>query len=79
MFPESGRIYLFEAVLTTASPVIPGARRGSILSLQGGVTTENTIWRHMDFWDDLFFGKQSTYNYYPLILIRSVIFRMKIL
>ena len=62
MFPESGRLYLFEAVLSTASPTIPGARRGSILSLQGSVSNENTIWRHMDFWDDLFFGKQSNNN-----------------
>lgn len=58
IFPDSGRLYLFEAVLTHASPVVPGTRRGSMLSLQGNTSNDsNTIWKHMGFWEDLFFGK----------------------
>ena len=56
---ESGRLYLFEAVLSTASPVVPGARRGSILSLQGYGGDTNTIWKHMDFWETLFYGMNN--------------------
>ena len=53
---ESGRLYLFEAVLSTANPVVPGTRRGSILSLQGYGNDSNTIWKHMEFWENLFYG-----------------------
>ena len=53
---ESGRLYLFEAVLSTANPVVPGTRRSSLLSLQGYGSDSNTIWKHMDFWETLFYG-----------------------